>query len=170
MNISWTSRKLFNSGVVDNASGQIVFNIHTPFSLGPRVTTIADARGQVMAEYKHRLGYDTVTYQGQTHLVSDSLPKDGFLSTSRSLHAPNGKTYVWKETTGGGSKLVDQQTDATVVETHTANLGIFSARHNVGIEADAAIVPYLDLFVLSFLICERGRRARRVAASSATAS
>lgn len=81
MNISWTSRDAFNSQVVDNVSGLMLFHLNTPFKLiGTRVTTMTDAQGQVVAEYERRLGYDRVTYQGQTHRVADWLPTNGFFS------------------------------------------------------------------------------------------
>ena len=81
MNISGTSREAFNSQVLDNASGLMLFHLNTPFKLiGTRVTTMTDAQGQVVAEYERRLGYDRVTYQGQTHRVADWLPTNGFFS------------------------------------------------------------------------------------------
>ena len=123
MNISWSSRDAFNANVVDNASGQVLFHINTPFKLfGKRVTTIADAQGQLISEYERRFSYDQVTYRGQTHRVSDWLPKNGFFSTyvmkpgaeeitdvralrSRRLRAPDGKTYLWKSRSGEKFKV-----------------------------------------------------------------
>ena len=81
INISWSSRDAFNANVVDDASGQVLFRIYTPFTLfGKRVTTITDGQGQVIGEYERRLGYDRVTYNGQTHRVADWLPTNGFFS------------------------------------------------------------------------------------------
>ena len=81
MNISWTAKDPFNAEVVDNTSGQILFHIDTPFMLiGPRVTTMTDSHGRIVAEYERRLGHDRVQYGGRTHRVVDWLPKNGFFS------------------------------------------------------------------------------------------
>ncbi|KAI1782830.1 hypothetical protein LXA43DRAFT_387068 [Ganoderma leucocontextum] len=171
LSVSWTSRDPFNAEVVDHASGQVIFHLDTPFKIfGTRVTTMTDAQGRVVAEYERRLGYDRVTYQGQTHRVSDWLPKNGLFSSARRLHAPDGKTYVWKEKMGGKFKLVDARSDAVVARTHAANLGIFSERHNIIIDAGPEIVAFLDVIVLSFVICEGERRARQRDQSAAQMS
>ena len=82
MNISWTNRDPFNSEIVDDGSGQVLFHIDTPFRFGiGSFTSVTDAQGQVVAEYERRpLGYDRVTYQGQTHRVVDWLPSNGIFS------------------------------------------------------------------------------------------
>ncbi|PIL29109.1 hypothetical protein GSI_09157 [Ganoderma sinense ZZ0214-1] len=162
MNISWTSGDPFNAEVVDNGSEQVLFHLDTPFQLIGSVTTMTDAQGQVVAEYERRpVGYDRVTYQGQTHRVSDWLPTNGFFSSSRRLQAPDGKTYLWKAKSGAKFKLVNERSDAVVATTHAANLGILSPKHNIIIDAGFEVVAFLDLVVLSFLICESERQARQ---------
>ncbi|KAM5532994.1 hypothetical protein V8D89_013336 [Ganoderma adspersum] len=162
MNISWTARDPFNAEIVDNASGQILFRLNMPFRLiGARVTTMTDAQGGVVAEYERRLGPDCVQYGGQTHLVMDWLPKNGVLSSSRQLHAPDGKTYLWKAKLGATFELVDSRSGAVVARTHAASLGILSAKHNIIINVGPEVVSFLDLVVLSFLVCESERKARQ---------
>ena len=41
------------------------------------------------------------------------------------------------------------------------SLGILSAKHNVIIDVGPEVVPFLDLVVLSFLVCESERKARQ---------
>ncbi|KAM5532992.1 hypothetical protein V8D89_013334 [Ganoderma adspersum] len=166
MNISWSSRDHLNADVVDNASGRVLFHLNTPYRLFKKqVTTMIGAQGQIIGEYEHRLGHDRVTHKGETHRVSDWLPTKGFFSKlqhldSRRLYAPNGKTYLWKEKSGVKFKLVDEHSDAIVAATHAPNLGIRSPKHNIVIDAGPEVVPFLDLIVLSFVICETERCAR----------
>ena len=56
-------------------------------------------------------------------------------------------------------QLVDES-DAIVAESHVENLGLSSPRHNTKINASAEVVPFLDLVVFSFIICEFERRSR----------
>ncbi|PIL29111.1 hypothetical protein GSI_09159 [Ganoderma sinense ZZ0214-1] len=177
MNISWSSSDHLNSSsdhlnadVVDNASGQVLFNLNTPYKFFKKqVTTMTDVSGQVIAEYEPQLGHDRVTYKGQTHRVSDWLPRKGFFSTSRRLHAPDGREYLWKEGSGAKFKLVDEHSDAVVATTHAPNLGIRTPKHNIVIDAGPEIVGFLDLVVISFVICEDERCARQRSNQSAAA-
>ena len=52
------------------------------------------------------------------------------------------------------------ESDAIVAESHVENLGLSSPRHNTKINASAEVVPFLDLVVFSFIICEFERRSR----------
>ena len=82
MNISWSSIDHLNADVVDNASGQVLFHLNTPYTLFKKqITTMLDAQGQVLGEYEPRLGHDRVTFKGETHRVSDWLPTKSFFST-----------------------------------------------------------------------------------------
>nr|VWP02396.1 D-xylose-proton symporter [Ganoderma boninense] len=168
MNISWSSSDHLNADVVDNASGQVLFHINTPYKFFKKeITTMTDPSGQVVAEYEPRLGHDRVTYKGETHRVSDWLPRKGFFSTyvAKSPVEVLGETkltlvYVWKEKSGVKFKLVDENSDAVVATTHAPNLGIRTPRHNIVIDVDPEIVGFLDLIVISFVICESERVAR----------
>lgn len=82
MNISWSSTDHLNGDVVDDASGQVLFHLATPYTLFKQgITTMTDGEGQVVAEYGSRLSHDQVTYKGQTRRVSDWFPADGFFTT-----------------------------------------------------------------------------------------
>ncbi|TBU23539.1 hypothetical protein BD311DRAFT_810665 [Dichomitus squalens] len=173
MNISWTSTDAFNATLIDDASGQTLFTIQSPFSLKKQVITLSDARGQVVGEYESQLGrHDRVTYQGQTRRLSEWLTKKHWYSTYRQVHAPNGKTYMWKEhhSLSGRLKLVEEQSDASVAESHLKNLGFSSDKHNMQINASPEVVPFLELVVFSFVVCESERRMRNYAVVPAAAA
>ena len=55
---------------------------------------------------------------------------------------------------------MDEQLDAIVAESHVENMGVNAPKHNVQINASLELVPFLDLVVLSFIICEYERRTR----------
>ena len=75
MNLTWTSRDPFNSSVVDDASGQVVFTTCWPSSFTKQSIAVLDARGQVVGEYESRFSSDSVTYQGQRHTLAKWLKK-----------------------------------------------------------------------------------------------
>ena len=64
---------------------------------------------------------------------------------------------------------MDEQSDATVAESHVENLGLSSPRHNTKINASAEVAPFLDLVVFSFIICEYERRSRNEQAAVSAA-
>ncbi|TBU45476.1 hypothetical protein BD309DRAFT_1017777 [Dichomitus squalens] len=148
MNISWTSTDAFNAALIDDASGQTLFTIQSPFSLKKQVITLSDARGQV---------------------VGVVVDEEALIFH---VHAPNGKTYMWKEhhSLSGRLKLVEEQSDASVAESHLKNLGFSSDKHNMQINASPEVVPFLELVVFSFVVCESERRMRNYAVVPAAAA
>ena len=58
-------------------------------------------------------------------------------------------------------QLIDLQTNRVAAETHSANLGIISTPRYMRIEVGPDLVPFLDIVVISFIICEKKRRERR---------
>ncbi|RPD61661.1 hypothetical protein L226DRAFT_612330 [Lentinus tigrinus ALCF2SS1-7] len=132
-NVSFTSRDPLHSAVVDDATGQVLFEVETPrFKLGPRTTTIRNPAGQVVAEYEARLGHDRVTLHGHTRRLSDWLPEK--------------------------SGLVPIDSKDPVVETHYPTLGVFEPKRRGGMSIRPELTPFLDQILLSFIICERERR------------
>lgn len=79
MNISFTSNKLTNSAVVDSTTGQILFELSTPFGLR-RHTTLRDAQNNVIGAHKRGAIHDEVTYQGRTMRVSEWLHRNSVFS------------------------------------------------------------------------------------------
>ncbi|KAI0752714.1 hypothetical protein C8Q80DRAFT_1147798 [Daedaleopsis nitida] len=172
MNVSFATNDPFNSIVVNEATGELLFEVSTPFNLGKRTTTIRDAHRKVVAEYQRRWGHDRVTYHGETRQLSEWLPKKGRWSSSRMLLAPNGKAYQWKQRGSSRSfRLLDAQSTLPVAESHRARHGFFTGkRRNLGIEVGPEAVPFLDAVLLSFIVCEKERRERASASASAGAA
>ncbi len=76
MNVSFDSVDPLNSAVVDDATGQVLFQVSTPrWKLGNSTTTIKDQNEQVVAEYEPRFGHDMVTVHGRTTQKSEWLPR-----------------------------------------------------------------------------------------------
>ena len=51
MNVSWSARDPYNATIIDDASGEAIFTLNSPFSLTKKAITLSDARsGQVIAE------------------------------------------------------------------------------------------------------------------------
>ena len=50
MNVSWSARDPYNATIIDDASGEAIFTLNSPFSLTKKAITLSDARsGQVIA-------------------------------------------------------------------------------------------------------------------------
>ncbi|EIW59696.1 uncharacterized protein TRAVEDRAFT_46999 [Trametes versicolor FP-101664 SS1] len=168
MNVSFTSNKLTNSAVVDSTTGQLLFELTTPFGLR-RHTTLRDVQNNVIGAHQRGAIHDEVTYQGQTMRVSEWLHRNSVFSSSRTFTAANGRSYKWEK--GGmfnkGWQLSDCQTGQLVASAH--NKKLFSTK-KLNIEVVQDGLPILDAIVLSFLICElRSRRQQNAAAASAGA-
>ena len=81
LNVSFASDDPLNSAVVNDATGETLFHISTPFRFGTQVTTLRDAgKRVVVATYEHRWGKDRVTFRGETRYVAQWLPKKSWLS------------------------------------------------------------------------------------------
>ncbi|KAI0767449.1 hypothetical protein C8Q74DRAFT_1172399, partial [Fomes fomentarius] len=161
--VSFLNDDPMNSDVVNSATGERLYDITTPFTLGRSKTTLRDGQGQVVAVYTRGWRENSVTYLGQTRDVSDWLQKTLALPRRTlsywTFTAPNGKVYKWKQTAFSRSfEVTDTQTHAIVALTHSATLGILSPKRYMRIELNAELMPFLDAFVLSFVICEGKRR------------
>ncbi|KAI0698950.1 hypothetical protein C8T65DRAFT_307599 [Cerioporus squamosus] len=167
LNVSFTSDDPLNSAVVNDSTGQTLYQMSTPFKFGTQITTIRDADKNVVATYEHRWGKDRITFHGETRLVSQWLPKKSWLSNNRVLYIQNGRTYVWKPNLFNSSyKLLDTQTNTVAAATHHRSFGVFSKRR-VGINVHEELVPYLDAVILAFMICECERRVSATASQNA---
>ena len=80
MNVSFVNDDPLNSDVVDSATGQLLYDITTPFTLGTSKTTVRDAQGQIVAVYKHGWGTDKMTFLGETRDIDEWLPTRDFFS------------------------------------------------------------------------------------------
>ncbi|KAI0352647.1 hypothetical protein OH77DRAFT_1428373 [Trametes cingulata] len=149
-----------NSVVVNAATGELLFEFTSPFSLGSKTTTMLDPRKQVVAVYKRNLLGQELTYRGQTSKLSDWLAQGGILhSRERTFAAPNERTYKWKWDRGGRDlELSDCQTGQVVAQSHeqptrlSALLSPGSSRNQ-----SVAILPeglaILETVVLTFVLC-----------------
>ncbi|KAI0698957.1 hypothetical protein C8T65DRAFT_729165 [Cerioporus squamosus] len=166
MNVSFSSIDPLNSAVVDDATGRVLFEVSTPrWKLGHSTTTIKDPNGQVVAEYEPRLGHDMVTVHGYTTRKSEWLPKKSKWSTDRVLTAPNGRTYIWHAKWNNTFKLVpsDSESKDAVVEAH--NWCLFSRSRRGGMTVQPELMSFLDVILLSFLICHKEREEQAAAGS-----
>ena len=84
MDISFVSTDPFNSEVIDSDTGNLLYDIETPFKLlRKRTTTVWTARKKVVGVYERNWGHNKVAYLGETRRVAEWLPKES--QTSRSL-------------------------------------------------------------------------------------
>ncbi|RPD61656.1 hypothetical protein L226DRAFT_612333 [Lentinus tigrinus ALCF2SS1-7] len=173
MNISFTKRDPLNSAVVDDATGQVIFEVSTTpwWKLANSTTTIRDPGGQVLAEYERRLfGHGKVTVRATTSRMKDWLPKKKWWSSHRMLTTPDGRVYIWKCKTNGTFKLIpiDSESETPVVETRKRTLGLFKPRRKGGMSVHSELTPFLIDILLSFIVCERERRAEEAARNSSS--
>ena len=63
------------SSVSDAETGQLIYNIETPFKFHHRTTTIRDPQGHIVAEYERSMSGGKVTVRGKRLDVSDFLAK-----------------------------------------------------------------------------------------------
>ncbi|TBU23530.1 hypothetical protein BD311DRAFT_731133 [Dichomitus squalens] len=159
MDISFVSTDPFNTEVIDSATGNLLYDIETPFKLlRKRTTTIWTARKKVVGLYERSWGHNRVAYLGETRKVAEWLPKESPMSSSRTFVAPNQKVYTWTLASGGTFKLFDAATQAAVAETRYTSAGTRSRKPHISINIGAELVPFLDAVLLAFLICEDERR------------
>ena len=74
INLTFPSRDIHNTTVVDGDTNEILFEIDTPSGFGSRTTTITDPIGKVVGVYERRLGADRVTVRGRTMKLGDWMP------------------------------------------------------------------------------------------------
>ncbi|KAI0366883.1 hypothetical protein BV20DRAFT_951172 [Pilatotrama ljubarskyi] len=155
-----------NSVVVNKDTREVVYNIITPFSLATHKTTIYNAQGLEVAYYKRQtFAPNEISYHGQVLPASDWLQRDGIFSrrvcSSRRFMSPDGRTYKWKQLNGKSKfQLIDCETEQVVAESYGTRYGILSEERDMDIEVSDAVVPILDVIVLSFIILEKKRRDR----------
>ncbi|EIW59720.1 uncharacterized protein TRAVEDRAFT_28750 [Trametes versicolor FP-101664 SS1] len=156
MEVAFLTDDPLDSVVIDALSGDTLYTIKTSpkLAFGKRTTTVCDAQGRAIAQYRRRWVQDQVELNGVAKNVNSWLPRDGPFSSSRGFLAPNGRTYVWKRLWGQSRfQLIDRQTDQVVAQSEGA-----SPTRCMGIEFLSAVAPILDTLVLSFIICEDDRR------------
>ncbi|RPD76095.1 hypothetical protein L226DRAFT_442341, partial [Lentinus tigrinus ALCF2SS1-7] len=164
MNVSFTKRDPINTTVMDDGTGHMLYDVFTApwWHLGVSTTTIIDTGGHVVAEYERRLvGYDRVKLHGITTRMLDWLPRRNWWSSDRMLTTPDGQVYVWKSKWNNTFKVIDS--NVLVVETHNASWGFLNPSHRGGMSVHPELTPFLVDILLSFIICERERRAKEAA-------
>ncbi|KAF8494502.1 hypothetical protein JB92DRAFT_3099999 [Gautieria morchelliformis] len=179
MNVSFLQNEPLNTVIVDSSTGQALYEVDTPWRAGTRTTTVrrpkpgvAPGQGQIIAEIHWRtLGSSTITLYGTTMRIKDWLKKTGVLSSSRTLVAPDGKSYVWSRGSGKFT-LTDVGTDTQAAQSHRSKSGWFggsSRKMNIDISTQA--INFQDIVVISFIIMEqKDRRATETAATVAVVS
>lgn len=80
MQLDFLSNSPLNSAVVDAATGETLYTISTPRTLGTRDTTVCDAAGKTVALYRRHWGRGEVELHGVTRDVSSWLVSDGVFS------------------------------------------------------------------------------------------
>ncbi|RPD76093.1 hypothetical protein L226DRAFT_396619 [Lentinus tigrinus ALCF2SS1-7] len=161
MNVSFTKRDPINTTVIDDATGSMLFDVFTlPRWKGPvSTTTIRDAGGEIVAEYEHRLtGHDRVALRGTICRMSDWLPTRTWWLSDRILTTPDGQKYVWKSRWSNTFRLYPTDSKVPVVETHNATCRLFKPPRRGGMSIRPDLAPFLDVILLSFIVCERERR------------
>ncbi|RDX52624.1 hypothetical protein OH76DRAFT_1480724 [Lentinus brumalis] len=167
MNVSFDSVDPLNSAVVDDATGQVLFQVSTPrWKLGNSTTTIKDQNEQVVAEYEPRFGHDMVTVHGRTTQKSEWLPRKSRWSSDRVLTAPDGRTYIWHAKWNNTFQLVpsDSESKDPVVKVH--NWGLFSKSGRGRMAVEPEVMPFLDMILLSFIICHREKEEQTAAGAA----
>ncbi|EIW59725.1 uncharacterized protein TRAVEDRAFT_28753 [Trametes versicolor FP-101664 SS1] len=169
MQLDFLSNSPLNSAVVDAATGETLYTISTPRTLGTRATTVCDAAGKTVALYRRHWGRGEVELHGVTRDVSSWLVSDGVFSSSKRFVAPDGRTYVWKKQWGTSEfELVDDQTQQLVAKSSGAR-SVLRPSDRMSLEISPQAVPILDAVVLSFIICEKNRRGKNAATAATVA-
>ena len=76
LQLVFSRRDPLKSTVTDASTGQLVYDIKTPFKLAHHTTTIHDAQGQLVAQYEQVMFTRTVTIRGcQLDFDSQFAPK-----------------------------------------------------------------------------------------------
>ena len=82
LQLVFSERNPLKSTVTDASTGQLVYDIKTPFKFGHHTTTIYDAQGQPVALYERALRVRKVTIRGcQLDFNTQFAPKKHTLST-----------------------------------------------------------------------------------------
>ncbi len=95
MQLDFLSNSPLNSAVVDAATGETLYNISTPRTLRRRDTTVCDAAGKTVAQYKRHWRRDEVELHGVTSDVSSWLASDGVFARSRWAYVMRTQSEVW---------------------------------------------------------------------------
>ncbi len=82
MEVAFLNNDPLDSVVIDALSGDTLYTISTSpkLAFGKRTTTICDAEGRAIAQYKRRWVQDQVELNGVAKNVSSWLPRDGAFS------------------------------------------------------------------------------------------
>ncbi|CAE6440120.1 unnamed protein product [Rhizoctonia solani] len=153
--------------VLTDPSGNVVYEVSTPFKLGDSETTIKK-NDQVLATIQWKTFHkSTLTMRGKTVTINEVFPRSKQMSTSRIYTMPNGERFKWKDTSKLYCVSVDSglnlatyyRTSLYLIRNKKSTLDIL---HNADSEKT-------DALVVTWVIAENKardrRRARRHAAN-----